>query len=98
QVALHIIRELAAGEDIHPWARSSPLFVQLGRAFMALRKIGSTRKAHADVWLCSGAIHDEILTPAIKHMPVRVGKIIGDINLEFMGRSEEHTSELQSPV
>src|SRR6516225_2657559 len=59
QIALHVVRELTAGEDIHARTRSRALLVQLGRALVSLRKVCAARKANADIRFGPGAIHYE---------------------------------------
>jgi len=49
-----------------------------------MREISHAREAGPDVRLGTRGIHDEIFTPTVEDMAVRVGKIIGDISFEFL--------------
>jgi len=61
-------------KDIHACTGAGALLVEFRGAFVALWKIGPAGKAHTDIRLGPGAIHDEILTPTIKNMAMGIGK------------------------
>ena len=84
KISLHGIRELSAGQNLHAGTRARALFIELGRALVPLRKIRHAGEASADVRLGACTVHDEILTPAVENMAVRVGKIIGYVSFEFV--------------
>src|SRR5437879_11762822 len=84
EISLHRIGKLSAGQNLYAGTGTSSLFVEFRRVLMPLREIRHAREASADVRLRSGPIHDEILTPAVENMAVRVGKIIGNVSLEFV--------------
>ena len=84
QISLHGIGKLAAGKYLHAGAGARALVVEFGRALVSLWEIGFSRKAGPDVRLCTRAIHDKILAPAVENVAVRIGKIVCDVCFELM--------------
>src|SRR5262249_51822846 len=74
QIALEFIGEVPAGQDFDAGARPRALLINLWRASVFLRKRKIAGEQRAVEWDSPGAIHNDVLSPAIEYVPVRISE------------------------
>src|SRR5262249_4594290 len=85
QVALHRLREVPAGEELHAGTGPRPLLIDLRWPGVLLGKLHTAGEQRSVVWVGAGAVHDDVLTPVVERMAVRVGEWISNVHLELLG-------------
>ena len=85
QVAAMLFGEVAARQDFDGGARPRPLLIDLRRAVVLVRVIELAGEQRAVERVGSRAVHDDVLTPGVEDVPVRIGEAECHIDVGLLG-------------